>query len=52
MKVETLPSGSKRVRVYVPAEKKYKSFTAKTGREARTRQTNTSPRTAARQEKQ
>ena len=35
MKVETLPSGSKRVRVYVPAEKKYKSFTAKTGREAK-----------------
>ena len=35
MKVETLPSGNKRVRVYVPAERKYKSFTAATGREAK-----------------
>lgn len=35
MKVETLPSGSKRVRVYVPAEKKYKSFTGKNAREAK-----------------
>ena len=35
MKVETLPSGNKRVRVYVPAEGKYKSFTAATGREAK-----------------
>lgn len=35
MKIETLPSGNKRVRVYVPSEKKYKSFTAPTGREAK-----------------